>query len=103
MRRFLSACRQRIMSGVVAGGGIEFRAGRLKVSPEFRYTRWNSRYWESPGSRGFFTASNVNQAEGLMSGEILALRTEARSLALSHARYLRLRNDSTPIAHATTP
>jgi len=54
-------------AGIVGGGGIEFRAGRLRVSPEFRYTRWSSRYWEASGSRGFFTGSNLNQAEGLMS------------------------------------
>jgi hypothetical protein len=53
--------------GIVAGGGIELRAGWLRLSPEFRYTRWNSAYWESFGSRGFFTASNLNQVQGLMS------------------------------------
>ena len=53
--------------GIVAGGGIELRAGRIRVSPEFRYTRWNSAYWESAGPRGFFTASNLNQVEGLAS------------------------------------
>ena len=53
--------------GIVAGGGVEFRAGRLRLSPEFRYTRWTSRYWESFGSRGFFTGSNLDQAEGLIS------------------------------------
>ena len=52
--------------GIVAGGGFEFRAGRLRLAPEFRYTRWNSRYWEDFGSRGFFTGSNLNQAEGVV-------------------------------------
>jgi hypothetical protein len=53
-------------AGVVAGGGVELRAGRLVISPQFRYTRWASRYWEFSGSRGFFTGSNLNQAEGLV-------------------------------------
>jgi opacity protein-like surface antigen len=53
--------------GMVAGGGIELRAGRIRVSPELRYTRWNSAYWESAGPRGFFTASNLNQVEFLIS------------------------------------
>ncbi len=48
--------------GVVAGGGVEFRAGRLKLSPEFRYTRWAGRYWEFY-HRGFERGSNTNQAE----------------------------------------
>jgi hypothetical protein len=53
--------------GIVAGGGIELRAGRIRMSPEFRYTRWNSAYWQWSGPRGFFTASNLNQVEGLLS------------------------------------
>ena len=52
--------------GIVAGGGVEFRAGRIRLAPEFRYTRWNAAYWESTGPRGFFTGSNLNQAEGLI-------------------------------------
>jgi len=52
--------------GGVAAAGVEFRAGRLRVAPEFRYTRWNARFWESYGSRGFFTGSNLNQVEGLL-------------------------------------
>ena len=50
-------------AGVVAGGGVEWRAGRLRLGPEFRYTRWSGRYWESSGPRGFFTGSNPNQAD----------------------------------------
>ena len=52
--------------GGVAGGGIEFQAKHLKVAPEFRYTRWNKRYWEQYGSRGYFTGSNLNQMEILL-------------------------------------
>lgn len=52
--------------GGVAAGGVEFRIGRLRLAPELRYTRWNARYWEFFGSRGFFTGSNLNQVEGLL-------------------------------------
>jgi hypothetical protein len=52
--------------GFVGGIGIEVRGGGLRLSPEFRYTRWNSPYWKSTGPRGFFTASNLNQIEGLV-------------------------------------
>ncbi|MCZ2076359.1 MAG: hypothetical protein HUU41_01400 [Bryobacteraceae bacterium] len=48
--------------GVVAAGGVEFHAGRLKLSPEFRYNRWAGRYWEFY-HRGFERGSNRNQAE----------------------------------------
>jgi hypothetical protein len=41
-------------------------AYQLKVAPEFRYTRWNRRFWEEFGSRGFFTGSNLNQYEFLL-------------------------------------
>lgn len=54
-------------AGIVAAGGIELRAGGIRVSPEFRYTRWKSAYWEWYGPRGFFTASNLNQVDGLVS------------------------------------
>jgi hypothetical protein len=31
--------------GFVAGGGVQFRAGALAVTPEIRYTRWNGGSW----------------------------------------------------------
>jgi hypothetical protein len=52
--------------GGVASGGVEFMAGKLRLTAELRYMRWNARYWEFFGSRGFFTGSNPNQAEGLL-------------------------------------
>jgi hypothetical protein len=54
-----------VNAGAVIGCGVEFRTGRLRLAPEFRYTRWNSRYWEFSGPRGYFTGSNPNQAEAL--------------------------------------
>jgi hypothetical protein len=53
-------------AGVVAGGGVELRAGPLRIAPEVRYTRWLSPYWESAGPRGFFTASNQNEVTGMV-------------------------------------
>jgi hypothetical protein len=50
-------------AGPVVSGGIEFAAGRLRLAPEFRYTRWSGRYWEFSGSHGYFTGPNPNQAE----------------------------------------
>lgn len=52
--------------GLVVGGGVEIRAGFLKVSPEFRYTRWNNKAFSTFGSRGFFAESAQNQAEILL-------------------------------------
>jgi hypothetical protein len=31
--------------GFVAGAGVQFRAGSLAVTPEFRYTRWTGSSW----------------------------------------------------------
>jgi len=55
-----------VTHGLIAAGGIEFSAWKFKVAPEFRYTRWNKRFWEDFGSRGFFTGSNPDQYEILL-------------------------------------
>lgn len=34
--------------GFVFGGGLEFVLGRLRVTPEFRYTRWGSENFRDP-------------------------------------------------------
>ena len=52
--------------GVAVGGGLRFRAGRLRVAPEIRYTRWTGRSFDEQGSRGFFEQSLQNQAEFLV-------------------------------------
>jgi hypothetical protein len=51
------------VNGVVVGGGLAFKSGRLKFSPEVRYTRW-----AQPNFRGFGTPfqSNLNQADFLL-------------------------------------
>ena len=33
--------------GFVAGGGVRFKMGPLDVTPELRYTRWNSNGFQS--------------------------------------------------------
>ncbi len=52
--------------GLVLGGGLEFRALRMKISPEFRYTRWFSAHYSSIPRRGFFLQSAQDQAELLV-------------------------------------
>ena len=34
--------------GFVFGGGVEFKLGRIRVTPEFRYTRWGSENFRDP-------------------------------------------------------
>ena len=52
--------------GVTAGGGLQFRALRLRVSAEIRYTRWMGHTFDQEGSRGFFVRSHQNQTEFLV-------------------------------------
>jgi hypothetical protein len=55
-----------VSQGAVVSGGLELKAGPLKVSPELRYTRWNNHALSTSGSRGFFAESAQNQAEVLV-------------------------------------
>ena len=66
IRRFDRNLPAEVTHGLIAVGGIEFSAWKFKVAPEFRYTRWNKRFWEDFGSRGFFTGSNPDQYEILL-------------------------------------
>jgi opacity protein-like surface antigen len=50
-------------SGFVIGGGVEFRAGPLRLSPELRYTRWFRENFST--SIGLFQ-SNLNEASVLL-------------------------------------
>lgn len=50
-------------SGFVVGGGIEFRAGPLRLSPELRYTRWTRENFRA--ASGIFQ-SNLNEADVLL-------------------------------------
>ena len=55
----------RSKAGFAAGFGGEARAGRLRIRPEVRYTRWAVSH-NSPGSSGVLQ-SNPNQVELLLS------------------------------------
>jgi hypothetical protein len=59
--RFLDTLPSHFMSnhGVALGGGVEFKAYKLRISPELRYTRWGA---DSSGFT-FDAKSNRNQAE----------------------------------------
>ena len=50
-------------SGFVIGGGVEFRAGPLRLSPELRYTRWFRENFST--SAGLFQY-NLNEASVLL-------------------------------------
>jgi hypothetical protein len=52
--------------GVVVGGGLELKAGPLRVSPELRYTRWNNNALSTLNIHGSFAQSAQNQAEVLV-------------------------------------
>jgi len=53
-------------SGLVVSGGMEFQTWHLKLSPEFRYTRWSNRALDAYGSHGYYAESAQNQAEILV-------------------------------------
>ena len=53
-------------SGLVAGGGVDFKAWRLRFSPELRYTRWLGKSLYDFGSHGYYAESAQNQAEILV-------------------------------------
>lgn len=50
--------------GFAFGGGIAFKAGRLRISPELRYTRWGSENLRDPINS--LLRTNRNQADFLL-------------------------------------
>ena len=50
--------------GLVFGGGVEVRLGRLRISPEVRYTRWGSENFRDPIQS--LLQTNRNQADFLI-------------------------------------
>jgi opacity protein-like surface antigen len=50
-------------SGFVIGGGVDIHAVFLHISPEIRFTRWNSAQF---GNSGGLLSSNLNQGEFLV-------------------------------------
>jgi hypothetical protein len=53
--------------GFVAAGGLEFKTGIVKFTPEFRYTRWRQPAWSLLGSGGgyYSNGSSLNQFDVL--------------------------------------
>ena len=56
----------RVVTGFVAGGGLELRTGLLHISPEIRYTRWFSQHFTNTDFEFGILGSNQNQAEFLL-------------------------------------
>ncbi len=54
--------RKRFYPGASAGGGVEFRRGRLRLLPELRYTRWTANI----AKRGGLLRFEPNQWEWLL-------------------------------------
>jgi hypothetical protein len=50
--------------GFVFGGGVELRISRLRISPEFRYTRWGSENFRDPV--GSLLRTERNQGDFLL-------------------------------------
>jgi len=50
--------------GATFGGGIEFKAGWLRVTPEFRYTRWGSENFRDPIAS--LLRTNKNQGDFIL-------------------------------------
>jgi hypothetical protein len=57
--------RKRVYPGVTVAGGLEFGAGRFKIIPQIRYTRWTANIANEGGLLRFAP----NQAEFLLSAE----------------------------------
>ncbi len=50
--------------GAVFGGGVEFKAGRVRVTPELRYTRWGSESFRDPIN--LLLRTNRNQGDFIL-------------------------------------
>ncbi len=50
--------------GFVFGGGVEFKLGRVRITPEFRYTRWGSENFRDPVNA--LLRTNRNQGDFLL-------------------------------------
>jgi hypothetical protein len=59
----LPELRHRATYGFIGGAGLEFPWGRLRLAPEFRYTRWGDRNF---GVYDALLRSNLNQFEFLL-------------------------------------
>ena len=50
--------------GLVFGGGVAFKFGPVRISPELRYTRWGSENFRDP--IGSLLRTNKNQGDFLL-------------------------------------
>ena len=57
---------QRVVAGIVAGGGVDAHLHRVHLEPEFRYTFWTQRHFGASESSNYGLFSNRNQAEVLL-------------------------------------
>lgn len=62
----VSELRRNTTMGFVIGGGVDIHAIFLHISPEIRFTRWNSRQISSVNPTPGLLNSNLNQAEFLV-------------------------------------
>ena len=60
--------------GPTFGGGVQFGSGRIRFSPEFRYTRWLLVPFNEEGSKGYRVHSAANQVNFRMSLSFAARR-----------------------------
>lgn len=51
--------------GLVLGGGLEFKIGRVRIAPQLRYTRWGSENFRDPVNA--LLRTNRNQGDFLLS------------------------------------
>lgn len=65
MRNSDTAWNPDVAHGLVFGGGLEFRAGALRIVPRIQYLRWNGGI-PLAGSRGSLSETAVNQVRALV-------------------------------------
>jgi hypothetical protein len=58
--------REDVTHGVAVGGGVEIKAGRIRIGPEIRYTHWGEQPFRETVSRTSTVRSVDNQFEFLL-------------------------------------
>ena len=69
--------------GFVFGGGVEFKLGHVRITPEFRYTRWGSENFRDPVAA--LLRTNKNQGDFIAWADVLAGVSSVDSTSLSTA------------------
>ena len=52
--------------GLVAGGGLQFGGGHLRIAPEIRYIRWTHPLFYEYGSHGYYIQVPQNEVQLLV-------------------------------------